>query len=234
VPALQNRIALVTGASRGIGQAVAVRFAREGAHVILAARNKNGLEATDDMVRASGGTATLVQLDLTEPEKIEALANQVLERFQKLDILVGNAGQLGELTPIAHLSAEVWDNVMAVNLSANFHLIRCFDPLLKKSEAGRAMFVSSDVASGIYPYWGAYAVSKSALEMLVNLYAAENAKTNLRINLVDPGEVRTSMNAQAFPGVDPMTRVSPETVTDLFVRLASPSCRDTGGRFYAQ
>ncbi len=231
---LENRIALITGASRGIGQAVAIRFAAEGAHVILAARDKKGLETTDDAIRLAGGTSTLVQIDLTESEKIESLAAQIAQRFGRLDILVGNAGMLGELCPIAHISPDSWDDVLATNLTANMHLIRCFDALLKASDAPRAMFVSSDVASGVHPYWSAYAVSKAALEMLVNLYAAENAKTPLRINLVDPGEVRTSMNAQAFPGVDPLTRPTPDSVTGLFVRLAARDLRDTGKRFCAE
>jgi NAD(P)-dependent dehydrogenase (short-subunit alcohol dehydrogenase family) len=228
---LHNRVALVTGASRGIGQAAAVRLAEEGAHVLLAARDTKGLEQTDDLIRAKGGAATLVPIDLTEPDKIEAMAGQVAGRFKKLDILVGNAGTLGELTPMAQLEPAIWDKVMATNLNANFHLIRCFDTLLKASDVPRAMFVSSDVAAHVYPYWSAYAVSKSALEKMVITYAAENAKTPLKVNLIDPGEVRTRMNAQAFPGLDPMTRRPPESISEIFVKLADPKLKDTGKLF---
>lgn len=230
--ALSNRIALITGASRGIGQAAAKRLAKEGAHVILVARDTKGLEETDDAIRAEGGTATLVQLDLTQPDKIEMLAGQIAERFKKLDILVGNAAILGDLTPMPHLDPEVWDKVIATNLTANFHLLRCFDLLLKAADSPRAMFVSSDVAAHVYAYWSAYAVSKSALEKMVLTYAAENEKTPLRVNLIDPGEVRTRMNAQAFPGLDPATRVHPDTITDIFVKLADPKLKETGKLFH--
>ncbi len=228
---LAGRIALITGASRGIGAAVAKRFAAEGAHVILTARDVKGLEETDDAIRSAGGTATLVPFDLTESDKIEALAVQVGERFAHLDILVGNAGILGDLGPMPHLSPEIWDKVIATNLTANFHLIRCFDALLKQSKTPRAMFVTSNVTDDAYAYWSAYAVSKAALEMLVRVWAAENIKAKLCINLIDPGEVRTRMNAQAFPGLDPVTRTPPEAITDIFVRLASLECTDTGKRF---
>lgn len=231
---LEGRIALITGASRGIGQAVAKRFVAEGAHVILAARSRKGLEETDDVIRTNGGTATLVPIDLTQPAVIEPLAQQIAQRFGKLDILVGNAGALGDLTPIAHLSPNVWDEVFAVNLTANYHLIRCFDALLKQSDAPRAMFVTSGITRGIFPYWGAYAASKAALENLVATYAAENKKTSLRVNIIDPGIVRTRMRAQAMPGEDPMTLPPPETITDLFVRLADPKLTSTGQRFYAK
>lgn len=233
-PLLRDRIALVTGASRGIGAAVAVRYAREGAHVVLTGRDSTGLEATDDAVLAAGGKATLVPMDLTSPENIQLLASGIAQRFGRLDVLVGNAGVLGDLTPLAHLDSTVWDKVMGVNLAANFHLIRCFDALLKVSQSPRAIFVSSDVARGVYPYWSAYAISKAALEKMVVMYAAENSKTKLRVNLVDPGEVRTRMNAQAFPGLDPMTRTPPEAITDIFVELAQDSCNQTGKLLKAQ
>jgi NAD(P)-dependent dehydrogenase (short-subunit alcohol dehydrogenase family) len=231
---LSHRIALVTGASRGIGRAAAVALAAQGAHVVLAARTVSGLEETDDMIRKEGGTATLAPLDLTETSQIEALAAQMAQRFGKLDILVGNAGMLGDLGPMPHLAPEIWDKVIATNLTANFHLIRCFDALLKASDAGRAMFVSSDVASHVFAYWGAYAVSKAALEKMVQTYAAENVKTPLKVNLIDPGEVRTRMNAQAFPGLDPMTRVPPESISDIFVTLADPKLKDTGKLFHVR
>jgi len=229
--ALSTRVALITGASRGIGAAVAKRFASEGAHVILIARNSKDLEAVDDAI---GGGATLVPLDLLEFDKIELLAAQVAQRFGKLDILVGNAGLLGELSPLTHTAPEDWDKVMALNVTANFHLIRCFDVLLKKSDSGRAMFVTSGVTARAAAYWGAYAVSKSALEAMVNIYAAENAKTSVKTNLIDPGGVRTRMRAKAFPGEDPMALPAPEDITDVFVKLARADFQETGEKFFVR
>lgn len=225
---LEGRIALITGASRGIGAAVAKRFAAEGAHVILVARTVGGLEEVDDAVRAAGGQATLVPLDLTLMTPIDELGLKVAERFRRLDVLVGNAAMLGVLSPLGHVDPEVWDQVIALNLTANWRLIRSFDPLLKESEAGRAIFVTSGVASGVFPYWGPYAVSKAALEMLARTYAGEVAKTQVRVNLVDPGVVRTRMRALAFPGEDPATLPPPESVTDPFVELAEARCTRHG------
>jgi NAD(P)-dependent dehydrogenase (short-subunit alcohol dehydrogenase family) len=225
---LAGKIALITGASRGIGAAVAERFAREGAHVILVARTVGGLEATDDAIQAAGGKATLVPMDLGEPGGIEQLSALIAERFGKLDILVGNAGMLGDLTPLTHADSKMWDRVIALNLTANWRLIRSMDPLLRASEQGRAMFVTSGVASGVFPYWGPYAVSKAALEMLVKTYAAETATTALKVNLIDPGVVRTKMRASAMPGEDPMGVPPPESVTDIFVELALPGCSVSG------
>lgn len=231
---LEGRIALITGASRGIGAAVAKRFAAEGAHVILLARNVKGLEETDDAIRAAGGDATLIPLDLQDRAKIEECALATAQRFGKLDILVGNAGILGDMTPIAHSNADDFAKVMNVNVLANLHLIRAFDPILQQSKHPRALFVTSGVTNNIHPYWAAYAVSKAALEMMVNLYAAENAKSALRVNLIDPGAARTRMRAQAFPGEDPETLPLPEKITDIFVRLASDDCKDTAKKFHAQ
>lgn len=211
---------------------MAKRFAREGAQVILVARNVNGLEETDDAIRAGGGLATLVPLDLTDTPKIEALASQIAARFGKLDILVGNAGILGDLSPVAHLSPEVWDKVMAVNATANYHLIRCFDPLLKQSNAPRAMFVTSGVTESVLAYWGAYSASKSALEMLVKTYASENVKTPLKVNLIDPGVVRTRMRAAAMPGEDPASLPAPDDITDIFLTLAAIELKETGKKFH--
>ena len=229
--ALEGRIALVTGASRGIGAAVARRFAREGAHLILAARTQGALEELDDEVRAMGGSVTLVPGDLTDFDAIDRMGAAVFERFKRLDILVGNAGALGTLSPLGHIDAKTWDQVMAINLTANWRLIRSFDSLLRLSDAGRAIFVTSGV--GARPYWGAYAVSKAALETLVRIYAAEVAKTNVRVNLLDPGAIRTAMRARAFPGEDPMTLEPPESITDLFVELARPACTRNGERIQA-
>ena len=232
---LSNRIALITGASRGIGAAVARRFAAEGAHVILVARDEGNLKAVDDEIQKAGGApATLVQLDLTELPKIDELAAHIGQRFGKLDILVGNAAILGDISPMPHASPTQWHKTIDLNLNANWHLIRCFDGLLRASDAGRAMFVTSGVTGRTAAYWGAYAVSKTALEMMVNIYAAENTKTPLRINLVDPGVARTRMRAQAFPGEDPDTLTPPDNITDVFVKLASASLTETGQKFYAQ
>lgn len=229
---IANKIALITGATRGIGAAVAKRFAREGAHIIATGRSKTDLEKLDDEIKAGGGTATLVQMDLLETDKIELLAQNIAARFGRLDILVGNAGILGELSPVPDIEPADWDKVIATNLTANFHLIRCFDSLLKISSAPRAMFVSSGVTSGAHAYWGAYAVSKSALEKLVKTYAAENVKTSLRVNLIDPSAVRTRMRAKAFPGEDPETLPHPDEITDVFVELAQEDMLESGKKFY--
>lgn len=228
-----KRIVLITGASRGIGEAVAKRFAREGMHVIAVAKNGTLLEALDDAIKAEGGSATMVQLDLTEFPKIDQLAAMIQERFGRLDVLVGNAAILGEITPIAHSDPNEWHKTIDINLHANFHLIRTCDALLRASESPRAVFVSSGVAARISPYWGAYAVSKAALEMMVKTYAAENEKTNFRINLLDPGRTRTRMRAQAFPGENPESLPTPESLTDLFLKLAQPELLESGKVFRA-
>ena len=226
---LAGRVALVTGASRGIGAAVAARFAAEGAKLVLLARTVGGLEETDDAVRRAGGQeATLVPLDLRDFDKIDQLGASLFERFGRLDILVGNAGVLGTLSPAGHIAPEVWQQVLDVNLTANWRLIRSLDALLRASEAGRAIFVTSGAAAGAIAYWGAYAASKAALEVLVKTYAAEVTKTALRVNLLDPGVVRTRMREQAFPGENPEDLAPPESVTDYFVELASPDCTRHG------
>lgn len=217
---LAGRLALVTGASRGIGAAVAKRYAAEGAHVILVARSQGGLEEVDDAIRGAGGNATLCLLDLTEFEKVDQLAFAVGERFGHLDILVGNAGTLGELAPAGHVDPKVFSEVMAVNVTANWRLIRGFDPLLRRSDTGRALFVTDQVARSNPAYWSAYAASKAALEALVRSYAAELGKTAVKANLVDPGPVATRLRAKAFPGENPADRARPEDVTDVFVELA--------------
>lgn len=226
---LAGRIALITGASRGIGAAVAQRFAREGAQVILAARTQGGLEEVDDAIRDAGSAATLVPTDLSDGEQIDQLGAAIFERFGRLDILVGNASLLGTLTPVAHIDPKEWDQVMAVNLTANFRLIRSMDPLLRQSDAGRAIFVSSGTTKGPRQYWSTYAVSKWGLEYLVRMYALEVEKvTDIKANLIDPGATRTRMRASAYPGEDPQTVKPPEEVAGLFVDLASPDCAFTG------
>jgi NAD(P)-dependent dehydrogenase (short-subunit alcohol dehydrogenase family) len=228
-PRLSNRVALITGASRGIGAAVAERFAAEGAHVILVARTVGGLEEVDDRVRAKGGTATLVPLDLAADfDKIDQLGQSIFERFGRLDIVVGNAATLGDLSPISHFVPKTWDKVFALNVTANYRLIRSMDRLLRGSDAGRAVFVTSGVARHAVAYFGAYAASKAALETMVKMYALEVATSPLKVNLLDPGIVRTKMRAQGFPGEDPMLHPAPEEITERFVELAEPACRYHG------
>src|SRR5437899_7008596 len=225
---LAGRIALITGASRGIGAAVAERFAREGAHVVLAARTIGGLEEVDDAVRAAGGSATLVPVDLRDFIKIDELAAALFDRWGRLDVLVGNAAEFGTFSPLGHIDPATWTEVIDLNLTANWRLIRAMDPLLRAAPAGRAIFVTSGVARRVAPYWGPYAVSKAGLEMLVKIYAGEIAKTRVRANLLDPGIVRTRLRARAFPGEDPSRLPSPESVTETFLALALPECTSNG------
>jgi NAD(P)-dependent dehydrogenase (short-subunit alcohol dehydrogenase family) len=225
---LAGRLALVTGASRGIGAAVARRFAAAGAHVVLTARTVGGLEEVDDEVRAKGGQATLVPLDLREGDKIDQLAAAIYERFGKLDILVGNAGELGALSPLGHIEPKVWQDVMAINVTANWRLIRALDPLLRRSDAGRAIFVTCAAGRATTPYWGAYAASKAALETLVRTWAGEVASTPLRVNLIDPGVVRTKLRLKGFPGEHRDALRAPEAVVEPFVALAAPECTRHG------
>jgi NAD(P)-dependent dehydrogenase (short-subunit alcohol dehydrogenase family) len=231
---LAGRVALITGASRGIGAAVARRFAAEGARLILAARTVGGLEETDDAIRQAGGErATLVPLDLGQGDQIDQLGAAIYERFGRLDVLVGNAGTAGTLSPVGHVSPKDWDEVMAVNVTANFRLIRSMDPLLRQSDSGRAIFVTSGLAQRAIAYWGPYAASKAALEMLVRIYAAEVEKTKVRVNLLNPGIARTASRAKAFPGEDPSTVPNPDTKTERFVELAEAACTLHGERVQA-
>jgi NAD(P)-dependent dehydrogenase (short-subunit alcohol dehydrogenase family) len=228
---LSSRVALVTGASRGIGRATALALAQAGAHVVAVARTVGGLEELDDAIKAAGGTATLVPLDLKDYPGIDRLGVALHERFGRLDIMVGNAGLLGPLSPLGHVEAKAWDDVMAVNVTANWRLICAMDPLLRQSDAARVVFVSSGVAALALAYWGPYAVSKSALETLARTYAAETATTNVRVNLLTPGPVRTRMRAQAMPGEDPMTLPTPDAVAQSIVALCLPSMQETGKIF---
>jgi NAD(P)-dependent dehydrogenase (short-subunit alcohol dehydrogenase family) len=225
---LAGRLALVTGASRGIGRAVALEFAREGAHVVLLARTVGALEEVDDEIRARGGTATLVQLDLRKGDKIDALGPTLFQRWGRLDILVGNAGILGPLSPLPHITTDAWNDVIAVNLTANWRLIRTCDPLLRRAEAGRVILVSSGAADGRHAYWGPYAVSKAGLEALAGTYAQEVANSAVRVNLINPGPTRTAMRAKAFPGERPEALPTPEDVARMFVELAAVSCTKNG------
>jgi NAD(P)-dependent dehydrogenase (short-subunit alcohol dehydrogenase family) len=225
---LKDRLALVTGASRGIGRAVALALAQQGAHVVITARTVGALEELDDEIRAHGGKATLLELDLAKGEKIDQLGPTLYQRWGKLDILVGCAGVLGPLSPLHHVTEDAWTAVIDINLTANWRLIRTLDPLLKRSIAGRAVFATSGESSGKHAYWGPYAVSKAGLETLVKTYAHELADTAVRVNLINPGPVRTQMRAKAFPGEDPKTLPAPEDVVPLFLELVSPECTFNG------
>ena len=231
---LRGRIALVTGASRGIGRAVARRFAAEGASLILVARTSGGLEEADDDVRSAGGEpAMLVPLDICQGNLVDQLGAALHERFGRLDILVGNAAMLGGLRPVGHYPPDVWEDVIALNLTANWRLIRSLDPLLRLSDAGRAMFVTSGVTEGTPPaYWGAYTASKAALEALVRTYAAELKRSNLKVNIIDPGASATNMRAEAFPGEDPNTLATPDEITERFVELAEASYGESGAKLF--
>lgn len=230
---LTGRIAVVTGASRGIGAAVARGFARAGAHVVLLARTTGALEALDDEIRAAGGSATLIPVNLLDFDKIDTLGPALAERFGRCDILVANAAMPSILGPLPHADAREWDRVLGINLTANFRLVRTLDPLLRASDAGRAIFVTSGAAEGPRAYWGAYAASKAGLESLARSYAAETEKTNLRVNILDPGRVRTKMRADAYPGEDPMTLPAPDDVVDAFLNLADPQNSVHGQRVRA-
>jgi len=225
---LSGKIALITGASRGIGAAVAERFAAEGAHLVLAARTAGGLEEIDDKVQAAGGSATLVPLDLRDFIKIDELAAALYERYGHLDILVGNAAEFGTFSPLGHIDPKLWGEIIDLNLTANWRLIRAMDPLLRAAPAGRAIFVTSGIARSPRAYWGPYAVSKAGLEALVKTYAAEIEKSRVRANLINPGVVRTRLRARVFPGEDPVTLPPPESVADAFVQLALPECERNG------
>ncbi|HUU24760.1 MAG TPA: SDR family NAD(P)-dependent oxidoreductase [Methyloceanibacter sp.] len=226
---LKNRIALITGASRGIGRATARLFARQGAHVLLLARTQKSLEAVDDEIKAERGTASLIPLDLEDGKKIDALGPSLYERFGRLDVLVGNAGLLGGLRPLAHIASETWERVLAVNLTANWRLIRTLDPLLRRSDAGRVIFVtSSGVAQSGRAYWAPYSVSKAALETLAKTYANETADSPIKVNIVDPGATATGMRAEAYPGEDQGALQTPEEVAEIILRLALPGFAETG------
>jgi NAD(P)-dependent dehydrogenase (short-subunit alcohol dehydrogenase family) len=225
---LKDRIALITGASRGIGRAVAERFAREGAHVLLIARTREALEQVDDAIKAQGGTATLVPLNLMHGPKIDALGPALYERFGRLDILVGNAGILGRLSPLPHIPSQHWEQVMRVNVTANWRLIRTLDPLLRRSDAGRVIFVTSGVAQSARAYWAPYSVSKAALDCLAKTYANETSDSAIKVNIIDPGATATRMRAEAYPGEDQSKLRTPEQVAEAFVPLAMPDFTETG------
>jgi NAD(P)-dependent dehydrogenase (short-subunit alcohol dehydrogenase family) len=229
---LKGRIALVTGASRGIGQAAALEYAKAGAHVIALARTVGGLEELDDAIKAIGGSATLVPVDLTDFDALDRLGLSIYERWGKLDILLGNGAILGPITPVNHIEPKEFDKVMATNVTANYRLIRSMDPLLRASDAGRAVFLSSGASWGGYAYWGLYGASKAALDAMVRSWAAEVANiTPIRVTIVDPGRVRTKMRATAAPGEDPMSLPPPEALAPFLVSLSTPAWNETGRVF---
>jgi NAD(P)-dependent dehydrogenase (short-subunit alcohol dehydrogenase family) len=225
---LASRIALVTGASRGLGYATARALAKAGAHVVAVARTQAGLEELDDDIRSGGGSATLVPLNLTDFDGIARLGAALHERHGKLDILVGNAGVAGPSSPLGHIELKPWNDVIAINLTANFQLIRCMEPLLKQSDAGRAVFVTSGAAKLAPAYLGPYAASKAALEALVRAWANETASTPVRVNLFNPGPTRTRMRATVFPGEDPLTLETPEQVSEFILPMCAPDWSETG------
>lgn len=226
---LAGRVALVTGASRGIGRAAAVALAKAGAHVIALARTQGALEELDDaIVAATGASATLVPLDLSDFEGIDRLGAAIAERWGRLDVLVGNAGLLGRVTPLAHVTPQVWQQVMDVNVTANWRLIRSLDPLLRRSEAGRVIFITSGAAHKARAYWGAYSVSKAALNALARTYAAETQTTPVTVMLLNPGPLRTAMRRAAMPGEDPETLKTPDDLAPHILRLARADWTETG------
>jgi NAD(P)-dependent dehydrogenase (short-subunit alcohol dehydrogenase family) len=225
---MEGRVALVTGASRGIGRAAALALATAGAHVIALARTTGGLEDLDDAIRAAGGSATLVPLNIRDFPALDRLGQTIFERWGKLDAFLGNAGSLGVLTPLSHLDPKVFQELIEVNVTANYRLIRSLDPVLRLSEAARVLFISSGAARKHTPFWGGYGMAKAALESLALTYAAECEGTPVKVNLLNPGATRTAMRAKAMPGEDPQTLPPPEALAPLIVELLSPGCEKNG------
>lgn len=224
---LSERFVLVTGATRGIGYFASLALAEAGAHVIAVGRTQGGLEDLDDAISEAGGSCTLVPMDITDYDAIDRLGAVIHQRWGKLDGLFGNAGVLGDMTPVSHIEPKVFDKVIAVNVTANYRLIRSLDTLLRASDAGRALFMSSGVANSRRAYWGAYAASKSALEAMVQVYAKEAAVSDVCVNLLNPGGMRTAMRAKAIPGEDPETVPHPRDIAPLIVHMLSPAYTDT-------
>ena len=225
---LEGRVALVTGASRGIGREAGKALAAAGAHVILVARTVGGLEDLDDEIQKAGGHATLVPLDLKDFAALDRLGASIYERWGKLDAFLGNAAVLGPVTPLSHINPKQFQELVDVNLTANWRLIRSLDPLLRQSDAGRVLFVTSGAARHHMPFWGGYSMSKAALESLALIYAAECEGTNVKVNLLSPGPLRTVMRARAFPGEDPQTLETPDAVAPLIVEMLSPAYAKNG------
>ncbi|MDP2782434.1 SDR family NAD(P)-dependent oxidoreductase [Devosia sp.] len=225
---LVGKVILVTGASRGIGYAAALEAARRGAHVVAVARTVGGLEELDDEIQDLGSSATLVPLDLRDGDAIDRLGAAIFERWGALDGLIANAGQLGVLSPLPHVKPEDFDKVIAVNVTANYRLLRSTDLLLRQAEAGRAVFVSSSSAKSARPFWGLYAASKAAVDAMVKSYAAEIEQSKVKVNVFYPGAVRTAMRAKAMPGEDPASLPTPAEIAPKLVDMVSPAFKDSG------
>ena len=228
---LAGKVILVTGASRGIGYATGLEAARRGAHVVAVARTVGGLEELDDEIQDLGSSATLVPLDLRDGDALDRLGAAIFERWGALDGLVANAGQLGVLSPLPHVKPEDFEKVMAVNVTANYRLLRSTDLLLRQAPAGRAVFVSSSAARSAKPFWGLYAASKAALDAMVKSYAGETQQSKVKVNVVYPGAVRTAMRAKAMPGEDPASLPTPADIAPRIVDLLSPQVKETGKLF---
>lgn len=231
---LAGKIAVITGASRGIGAQVAKKYASEGAHVILIARTISGLEEVDDYIKSQGGKCTLVPMDVKDGKKIDELGGIIAERFGRVDIFVGNAGILGMLSPVGDVDPAVWDKIIATNLTANYRFIRSFDKLFRAADAAKVIFVTSEVASEEHAFWGAYAASKAGLEILARTYAKETSKTNICVNLVDPGTVGTRMIEEAMPGNKPEEYTQAADVAPIFLELSCAEFQETGKKFKGQ
>jgi NAD(P)-dependent dehydrogenase (short-subunit alcohol dehydrogenase family) len=228
---LSGKIVLVTGASRGIGYQAALEAGRRGAHVIAVARTVGGLEDLDDEIKAAGGEATLVPLDLREFDAIDRLGKEIFDRWGRLDGFVGNAGIAGTLSPVGHIDPREFEQALALNVTANYRLIRSFDALLRQSEAGRALFISSGIVTASVPFFGTYTSTKMALDGLVRVYAAEMANTKVRVNAFNPGPLRTALRAKAIPGEDPMSLDHPSVVAPKIADMIAPEWTENGMLF---
>lgn len=227
-PDLSGKLVLVTGATRGIGRAVAVAAARAGAELIITGRTIGALEEVDDEIKAQGGHATIVEMDMKDFDAIPRLAAAIAERWGRLDGFVANAAILTALTPVGHITPEDWEANIAVNLTGQWHMIRALDPLLRAAPAGRAILVTSGAAVGSRPFWGPYAATKAGLEALGRSWAGESEQTNLRINMMNPGGTATTMRAAAFPGEDPASLPQPQDIAPAFLALLADDCRHHG------
>ena len=227
-PDLSGRYALVTGASRGIGRSAAKKLAAAGAHVIALARTQGALEELDDEIKAAGGKASLIATDITDAAAMNQLAPALQERFGRLDIFIANAGVLGDLCPVTDIDKKTWDSTLGVNFVANWQLTALLDPLFRQSDAARLVYLTTGTTTSHKPFWGAYTVSKAALEAMALTYANEVAQTPIRVNLLNPGGTRTQMRAKAMPGEDPETLPHPDEVAELIVEMAAPSFTDNG------
>lgn len=227
----EGRLALVTGASRGIGYQLAKQLAARGAHVIALARTVGGLEDLDDEIKAAGGQTTLVPLDLNDFEALDRLGASIYERWKKLDIFIGNAGMLGVLSPIGHISPKDFEKVMAVNVTANWRLIRSLDPLLRQSDAGRALLLTSAHAHSCTAFWGLQSISKAAVEAMARTWANESLQTSMKINLADPGPTRTGLRGKAMPGEPPESLPSPAEAAEDLLPLVKADVKETGSLY---